>query len=92
MGWGINEVVRDWLGEPKAGPGRIGGSSGWSGTDRGTFGEALDVPEDIQRGPVRVGGTSGRSWPGRETLGEVLDRSGDPRGGPGRVEGTSARS
>ena len=70
------------LGDPRRGPGRVGGPSRMSGTVPWTLG----VGEPFARyGTGRE--PSGRSGTARGILGEVLDRSGDPREGRGRVGG-----
>ena len=94
--------VRVWPGDSLKGPaqvgghfqspGRIGGPTWRSGTDRGTLPEVRDESRDPTKGLGRVGGPSQRSRMGRVLLPEVWDGSEDPTGGPGLVEGPSERS
>ena len=72
----INEV-RDWLGDPRGGPGRVGGPTGRSGTGLRTYGEVRDELGDPWEGLGQVGGPSGRSGTGWWTP-RVPERVGGP--------------
>ena len=70
MGLGTLGEVWDGSGNHREGLGRVGGTLGRSGTDRGIAGEVLDgsrtipvirdLSGDHRGGPGRVGGLSGR--------------------------------
>ena len=112
MGWGTLGMVLDWsgdspdgpgwVGDPRIGLGRVGGTSGMSGTSWGTLEEVRyglgdppkvrDVLRNTRADPGWVCVPFGRSWMGQGTLEVVQDRSGDPRGGLGWVGGPSGRS
>ena len=68
--------VRDWLGDPRGGTGRVGQPSRRFGTGRGTLEEVRNELGYPKRGPGQVGGPSERSRMGRGTLVEVWDGSG----------------
>ena len=59
MGWGTLREVRDRLGDPRGGMGRVKGLSGRSGTGRGTLGKVRDGSRDPQRGQGQVEGPLG---------------------------------
>ena len=79
----------DGSGDPRGGPGGVGGPSGTRGEVLNGSGEPLAVRDgsvDPLKFLEQVGGPSGRSETGQRTLGVVRDESGDLRLGPGRVE------
>ena len=88
MGHGTLREVRDELGDPRRGPGWVGGTSERSRTGRGPPGDAGWVGGPSGRSGTgrvtlqRVKEPSERSGQGRGTLGEVQDWERAPRGGP----------
>ena len=94
--------VRAWSGDPWVFPGRVGGPSGRSGTDRGTHGEVQDGSVDYSSGPGWAGGHSRRSRSCRSPCRrsttsqriffKVRDRSENPRRVPGLVGGPTGKS
>ena len=101
-GTGEPPYGRDGSGDPRGSPGRVGGSSGRSGTGWRTLGAVRDWSRDLgevrdrwvdpQVGPGHVGGPLGRSVTSRGTLWEVEDGLGDRPWGSGRVWEISLRS
>ena len=101
-GTGEPPYGRDGSGDPRGSPGRVGGSSGRSGTGWRTLGAVRDWSRDLgevrdrwvdpQVGPGHVGGPLGRSVTSRGTLWEVGDGLGHRPWGSGRVWENSLRS
>ena len=82
-GWETLGEIRDGLGDPWGGLGRVGEPSEWSRTGLGTLGEVKygsgalgqvqDGSSDPRGGPGRGWGPLGRSGTGQETLRKVWD-------------------
>ena len=68
MGWWTLGEVRDGLGDPRGGPGRIGRPSERSGTGRVTLPVFRDGYGDPPGGFKQVGRSSRRSEMGRKVL------------------------
>ena len=83
--------VREYLRDPRGGPGLVGGPSGRSGTGREKLLEVRDGSEEPSGrfGTSRV--THREVRDGSGTLGEVSDKSGESQGGPRHVKGASRR-
>ena len=71
--------VRDGSGDPRGGPGRVEGPSGWYGQGRGTLGEVWDELGEHRGGPGRVGRPSRRFGTGGAKIEKVRDKLGDPQ-------------